>query len=96
MTGDFEFITGSIINDKINKIQEYPGEGNTIIKPFIAINTLFTNPDIFDEITGAKTIMNSFDISTDPDKKETNKGMNLTTSDRPIDNIRNITFKGIG
>jgi len=93
---DFEFITGSIINDKINKIQEYPGENFGTIKPFIAINTLFTNPDIFEEITGVKTIMNSFDVSTNPDKKETNKGMNLTTSDRPIDNIRNITFKGIG
>jgi hypothetical protein len=39
--------------------------------------------------------MNTFDVSTDPDKKEKQKGMNLTTADRPIDNIRNITFKGI-
>lgn len=40
--------------------------------------------------------MNTFDVSTDINKKEKNKGMNLTTQDRPIDNIRNITFKGIG
>ncbi|MEI6118606.1 MAG: hypothetical protein WCP92_05270 [bacterium] len=40
--------------------------------------------------------MNTFDVSTDPDKKEKNKGMNLTTQDRPIDSIRNITFQGIG
>jgi len=40
--------------------------------------------------------MNTFTISTDPEKKEKNKGMNLTTQDRPIDNIRNITFQGIG
>lgn len=40
--------------------------------------------------------MNTFDVSNDPNKKEINKGMNLTTQDRPIDNIRNITFQGIG
>jgi hypothetical protein len=40
--------------------------------------------------------MNTFNLSTDPEKTEVKKGMNLTTTDRPIDNIRNITFKGIG
>jgi len=39
--------------------------------------------------------MNTFAVSNDPNKKEKNRGMNLTTTDRPIDNIRNITFKGI-
>ncbi|MEI6672315.1 MAG: hypothetical protein WCL02_02915 [bacterium] len=48
------------------------------------------------EIAQIKTMMNTFTISNDPEKKEKNKGMNLTTQDRPIDNIRNITFQGIG
>ena len=40
--------------------------------------------------------MNTFDVSTDANKIEKHKGINLTTQDRPIDNIRNITFQGIG
>ena len=66
------------------------------MKPFIEINQAFTPANIFGEITQTKNTMNTFDVSNDPNKKERNKGMNLTTQDRPIDNIRNITFQGIG
>lgn len=52
--------------------------------------------DLYTQINRSKTILQTFDTSTDTEKKETNKGMNLTTQDRPIDNIRNITFQGIG
>jgi hypothetical protein len=85
----------SDINDKIDKIHLYQGDGGQV-QPFVEINQLFSSPEVFGEITQIKTLMNTFDISTDPEKKETNKGMNLTTQDRPIDNIRNITFQGIG
>ncbi|HBB03400.1 TPA: hypothetical protein DCZ39_00640 [Patescibacteria group bacterium] len=60
------------------------------------INASFTPAIIFGQITQTKNTMNTFDVATDPNKKEKNKGMNLTTQDRPIDNIRNITFQGIG
>jgi len=60
------------------------------------INQLFSPAEVFNEITQQKTVMNTWDVSADPEKKEKNKGMNLTTQDRPIDNIRNITFQGIG
>lgn len=66
------------------------------MKPFEEINARFSAPSVFSEIAQVKTTMNTFDVSDNADKKETNKGMNLTTQDRPIDNIRNITFKGIG
>lgn len=68
----------------------------TTVKPFVEINQIFGHPEIATEITQTKTTMNTFDISTDANKKEKHKGMNLTTQDRPIDNIRNITFQGIG
>ena len=90
------------INDKLYKIHSYQnGEtdqyGNQItVQPFVEINQEFTAPEIFTEIAQTQTTMNTFDVSTDPDKKEISKGMNLTTADRPIDNIRNITFQGIG
>ncbi|MEI7918878.1 MAG: hypothetical protein WCH65_01325 [bacterium] len=60
------------------------------------INQIFSHPEIATEVAQTKTTMNTFTISNDPNKKEINKGMNLTTQDRPIDNIRNITFQGIG
>ncbi len=90
----------SDINDKLDKIHQYQGDvdenGTSItVQPFIEINQTLSPPDIFGEITSIKNSMKSFDVSSDPDKKETNKGMNLTTQDRPIDNIRNITFQGI-
>lgn len=83
------------INDKIDKIHNYPGD-NWQVQPFVEINQLFSPTNISTEITQATAIINTFGVSTDPDKKEKNKGMNLATQDRPIDNIRNITFKGIG
>lgn len=89
------------INDKIEKIQSYPGDTNeygtpTIVQPFIEINQALSPADILWEIALIKSTMDTFSWSTDAEKKEKNKGMNLTTQDRPIDNIRNITFQGIG
>jgi len=66
------------------------------VQPFVEIIQSFSAPAVADEIMQTKTTMNTFAISTDPDKKEKKKGMNLATQDRPIDNIRNITFQGIG
>ncbi len=57
---------------------------------------MFAPTKVAAEITQVQAKMNTFDVSTDPEKKEQNKGMNITTPDRPIDNIRNITFKGVG
>ena len=85
----------SDINDKLDKIHLYQGDAGQV-QPFVEINQLFSAPEVFGKITQIKTLMNTFGISTDPEKKEINKGMNLTTQDRPIDNIRNITFQGIG
>lgn len=89
------------INDKIDKIHLYPGDTNEYgtqitVQPFVEINQAFSPADILGEIAQIKNIMNTFSGSTDAEKKEKNKGMNLTTQDRPIDNIRNITFQGIG
>lgn len=81
-------------NDQIDKIHSYPGD-NGQVQPFVEINWLFSSWEIFSDIVQTKTTINTFDVSNDPDKKEKNKGMNLTTQDRPIDNIRNITFKGV-
>lgn len=82
------------INDALEKIHKYQEDGVTT-QPFIEINQEFTSPSILEEISQAKTTINTFAVSTDAEKKEKNKGMNLTTQDRPIDNIRNITFQGI-
>lgn len=89
------------INDKIDKIHRYPWDPDEhgipiTVQPFIEINEIFSSPDIFWEITQIKNTINTFSGSDDLEKKETSKGMNLTTQDRPIDNIRNITFQGIG
>ncbi|MEI6774300.1 MAG: hypothetical protein WCL18_05970 [bacterium] len=87
------------INDQLDKIHLYVNnEFGTpaTVQPFVEINQLLSPPEIFGEIAQIKTAINTFDVSTDPEKKEKNKGMNLTTQDRPIDNIRNITFQGIG
>ena len=89
------------INDQIDKIQNYSWEVDEsgvpiTIKPFIEINEAFSSDSMLDEINEIEEKLNTFDISTDSEKKEKNKGMNLTTQDRPIDNIRNITFQGIG
>lgn len=89
------------INDKLNKIHSYLWDNNeygvpVTVQPFIEINDAFSPANILGEIAKIKTMINTFDVSTDPEKKEKNKGMNLTTQDRPIDNIRNITFQGIG
>lgn len=81
---------------QINTYQEEDEEGKIEVQPFIEINQEFSLPTIAAEIAQTKILMNTFAVSTDPDKKEKNKGMNLTTQDRPIDNIRNITFQGIG
>lgn len=83
----------------LTKIHIDKGDDNgtpVIVKPFVEISQAFSPANVSIEIAQTKTVMNTFDISTDPNKKEKNKGMNLTTQDRPIDNIRNITFKGIG
>ena len=91
----------SNINDSLTKIHVYLWDNNEFgvpvtVQPFVEINQLFSDAEIFWEVTQTKATMNTFTISTDPEKKEKNKGMNLTTQDRPIDNIRNITFQGIG
>jgi len=89
-------------NDFIDKIESYQTKetnqrwGFITIEPFIEINSGFLANEISGEINQVKTTMNIFDLSTDTEKTEVKKGMNLTTTDRPIDNIRNITFKGIG
>lgn len=80
------------LNDKIDKIHSYVGD-NGQVQPFVEINQSFSATNVASEIAQTKSTMNTFDISTDPDKKEINKGMNLTTQDRPIDNVRNITFQ---
>ncbi len=89
------------INEKIKKIGEYQGDKNeqgvsTKVQPFVEIHQTFSQLDLFKEITQIKSSMETFTVSTNSEKKEKNKGMNLTTQDRPIDNIRNITFQGIG
>lgn len=89
----------SDINDKLDKIHLYVNNDfgtPATVQPFVEINQAFSPADIFGEITQIKNTMNTFSGSNDPDKKEKNKGMNLTTQDRPIDNIRNITFQGVG
>ena len=88
------------VNTNIDHIAQYTGDndeyGNpTIVQPFPEIIQELTTGAIFEEIQQIAGGIYTFDISTDADKKEINKGMNLTTADRPIDNIRNITFKGI-
>jgi hypothetical protein len=47
-------------------------------------------------IQQASTLNNSFLTTNEILKTEKVMGMNITTIDRPIDNIRNITFQGIG
>jgi hypothetical protein len=41
-------------------------------------------------------IITTFPTSNQIEAKDTNKGINITTTERPIDSIRNITFQGIG
>ena len=92
-------VTG--INNKLAAIRSYPNGGNDdtgkpiITEPFVDIDKAFGATGILADIQTAKAVVDTFTISTDANKKEVSKGMNLTTSDRPIDNIRNITFKGI-
>lgn len=66
------------------------------IQPFVELAEAFENNEIRTQITYLQGKIQSFIQTSDENKKETTKGMNLTTADRPIDNIRNITFKGIG
>ena len=91
--------TINYFNEEINKIKSYTYTNDDevkIIKPFLKMNLSFTELNVSKEILQAKAKINRFDISNNPDKIEINKWMNITTQDRPIDNIRNITFKGIG
>lgn len=64
--------------------------------PFVELDQAFASGNLALQITSVKDVMKTFSGSNDPEKKERNKGMNLTTHDRPIDNIRNITFQGVG
>jgi hypothetical protein len=89
------------LNDKLDKIAQYNGaldqNNNPILrKPFDEITTLFTPPAISSDITALQGTLNTFLTTDDTNKVEISKGMNITTADRPIDNIRNITFQGIG
>lgn len=93
---------GTSINTQIDRIDTYEnGErwpNNTLIsiQPFVELAEAFENNEIRTQITYLQGKIQSFIQTSDENKKETTKGMNLTTADRPIDNIRNITFKGIG
>ncbi len=90
------------INEKIDKIESYQSTatdqrgGYITVAPFTEINTIFNENEIGGEIIATTTILDTFSTTTDTEKTEIKKGMNITTADRPIDNIRNITFKGIG
>lgn len=89
------------LNEQLDKIHLYQGDNDengtpVTVQPFVEINQLFSPTSVSSEIAQIKALINTFEVSTDPEKKEKNKGMNLTTQDRPIDNIRNITFQGIG
>ncbi|MEI7557831.1 MAG: hypothetical protein WCJ45_03180 [bacterium] len=64
--------------------------------PFVELEQTFAVGSLAIQIQAIKMVLNTFSGSNDPEKKEKNKGMNLTTQDRPIDNIRNITFQGVG
>ena len=55
------------------------------------INEAFSSDSILNQVTEIEKKLNTFDVTADAEKKEISKGMNLTTQDRPIDNIRNIT-----
>jgi len=92
-------LIGTGVNDLITQMSSNQGDDNgtpVTVQPFVETNQAFSPASVSDEIAQVKSTMNTFDVSTDPDKKEKNQGMNLTTQDRPIDNIRNITFQGIG
>ncbi|MCX6825442.1 MAG: VCBS repeat-containing protein [candidate division SR1 bacterium] len=88
-------LANSGVNDKLTEIAQYQSS-NGIVHPLLEINQAFSPAKVLGEMTQVKSTMNAFDVSSNPDKKEKNKGMNLTTQDRPIDNIRNITFQGVG
>jgi hypothetical protein len=91
----------SDINDRLDKIAQYDGpldqSNNPIVrKPFDEITALFAPTAVSTEIGYLQGTLNTFLTSTDVNKIEISKGMNITTADRPIDSVRNITFQGIG
>lgn len=87
------------INDNIDTIQNYSvtANGQTIQKsPIADTSTAIINRQQSTDIADTKTTINGFATTDNAEEKEIIKGINITTPDRPIDNIRNITFKGIG
>lgn len=97
-------ITDYDVNDTIEKISnfEYWDEdvtGNSIevnIKPFVDIVDNINNSSISSENASILLEINWFESSTDPWLTHDTPGMNMTTSDRPIDSPKYITFKWVG
>ncbi len=91
----------TVINTGIAQIGLYSWYDSDIgsvvtVTPFVELEQTFAVGSLAIQIQAIKMVLNTFSGSNDPEKKEKNKGMNLTTQDRPIDNIRNITFQGVG
>lgn len=89
----------SIINQHIENISGYneTQEGETSINtPLQDVQDSLDEQARTNETTQLRQTIASFATSNDTEKKDTIKGINITTSDRPIDSIRNITFQGIG
>ena len=88
------------INQYIDNIQSYneivPGETNSLNTPLQDIQDAIDDQAWTSETTDLRQTINSFATSNDAEKKDTIKGINITTADRPIDSMRNITFQGLG
>lgn len=88
------------INQHIDNIQSYneivPGESTSTNMPLQDIQDAIDEHVWTEETTEIGQIVGWFGTSNDTEKKDVIKGINITTADRPIDNIRNITFQGIG
>ncbi len=80
--------------DEIKEFEEVPG-GWTVIKPFISIWEKTINPIFISDHNNLLTKIWDFPTSDDIELIENKEWMNLTTSDRPIDSPKYITFKGI-
>ncbi|HRX63772.1 MAG TPA: hypothetical protein P5060_01570 [Candidatus Absconditabacterales bacterium] len=96
---------GGNINNKIDEIesltyQNYDEngdpDGNETIEPFVDIIENVDNSTINSEFQTLSNIINSIEASNDIGLVKHIPGMNMTTSDRPIDSPRYLTFKGIG
>ncbi|MFA5747781.1 MAG: hypothetical protein WC872_01575, partial [Candidatus Absconditabacterales bacterium] len=104
LTGTLNSNTNNINNlknelDNLPLITSSDSNGDAIdVNLFKYIKEFFDSTTFLTDISNIKKTMDSFTILSDTEinKKEIIKGMTIVTQDRPIDNIRNITFQGIG